>query len=340
MTREQRRRENDAARVWTGGYRPYDLVKEASIAFGVVLTLAVVLAILFSSPDVSPSTIQQWSRTDPVDFVTTAVGELDGSSGTATYGPPYNHNSPGQHLAFVYLQKWLGVGHPINAARDFVLAPLGTITGQPALRAALSTYAAAPAKQQAAWTSAYEAALAKAKVAPGGGVLLPAGDYGPVSTLMDSLLRFAQGGGLDGALLTSSHFYQTDYTKILMLLADGSNLDNRAQAEHLAGDQWGMMNETGSYPGQVWLWLYTFWYQIKPFSTSNNADTLVMAVMGVMSLAFVLIPFLPGIRDLPRRIPIYRLIWRRHYESLQPPAPTVETPPIPPAPPPSPIPSG
>ena len=331
MTREQRRRENDAARVWTGGYRPYDLVKEASIAFGVVLALAVVLAILFSSPDVSPSTIQQWSRTDPVDFVTTAVSELDGSSGTATYGPPYNHNSQGQHLAFVYLQKWLGVGHPINAARDFVLAPLGTVTGQPALRTALSTYAAASAKQQAAWTSAYTAALAKAKPAPGGGVVLPAGDYGPVALLMDSLLRLAQGGGLDGALLTSSHFYQTDYTKILMLLADGSTLDNRAQAEHLGGDQWGMMNETGSYPGQVWLWLYTFWYQIKPFSTSANADVLVMAVMGVMSLAFVLIPFLPGIRDLPRRIPVYRLIWRRHYESLQPPPPTAETPTVPPA---------
>ena len=80
-----------------------------------------------------------------------------------------------------------------------------------------------------------------------------------------------------------------------------------------------MMNETGSYPGQVWLWLYTFWYQIKPFSTSANADILVMGVMGVLSLAFILIPFLPGVRDLPRRIPIYKLIWREHYRS--PPSP-------------------
>ena len=68
-------------------------------------------------------------------------------------------------------------------------------------------------------------------------------------------------------------------------------------------------------PGQVWLWLYTFWYQIKPFSTSANADILVMAVMGVLSLAFILIPFLPGVSDLPRRIPIYKLIWRDHYRA-------------------------
>ncbi len=60
-------------------------------------------------------------------------------------------------------------------------------------------------------------------------------------------------------------------------MADGGVLTNRAQQQHLLGPQWGMMNETGSYPGQTWLWLYTFWYQIKPFSTSANADILVMA---------------------------------------------------------------
>jgi hypothetical protein len=40
--------------------------------------------------------------------------------------------------------------------------------------------------------------------------------------------------------------------------------------------------------------------------------------MGVLSLAFILIPFLPGARDLPRRIPIYKLIWREHYRTQQP----------------------
>lgn len=90
-------------------------------------------------------------------------------------------------------------------------------------------------------------------------------------------------------------------------------LTNRATAQGLTGSQWGMMNETGTYPGQVWLWLYTFWYQIKPFSTSPYADLLVMAVMGILSVLLVLVPFLPGIRDLPRRIPIYKQIWREHY---------------------------
>jgi hypothetical protein len=298
--RERRELETERYREWRGGYRSYDLVKEASIALGVILALCVVLTILFSSPDERPSTVQSWARGDPVDFVTTATTELNGSSGTGGYGPPYNHASSGQHMWFIHLQRWLGVSHPVDTAQDFVLAPLRAIPGQPALQAAVSSYEQAPAKQQTAWTSAYEKGLNKASASPAGSVTVPGTGYGPLPTMMRGLLSFAQAGGLDGALLTSRHFYQTDYTKPLLCMADGSVLSDRAQAEHLLGSQWGMMNETGSYPGQVWLWLYTFWYQIKPFSTSANADILVMAVMGLLSLALVLIPFIPGVRATPR----------------------------------------
>ncbi|HZU60868.1 MAG TPA: hypothetical protein VE983_07875, partial [Solirubrobacteraceae bacterium] len=224
--------------------------------------------------------------------------------------------SDGQHLWFIHLQKWLGVDHPVNTAQDFVLAPLRSIPGQPGLQAAVSAYQTASPKQQAAWTTAYEKGLTKATAA-NGSITVPGSGYGPLPVMMRGLLTFAQGGGLDGALLTSRQFYQTDYTKPLLLLADGSMLSDRAQAEHLLGEQWGIMNETGSYPGQVWLWLYTFWYQIKPFSTSSNADIDVMAIMTVLSLGLVLIPFLPGLRDIPRWIPLYRLIWRNHYRELR-----------------------
>ena len=301
---------------WRGGYRSYDILKEACIALAVVVAICLLLTIVFSSPDERPSTVQSWARTDPVDFVTTATSELDGSSTTAGYGPPYNHAADGQHIAFIYLAKWLGVSHPVDTAEDFVLAPLRAVTGQPALPTALSAYQSASSKQQTAWTTAYKNALGKAKANPDGSISVAAGSYGPLTAMMPALLSFAQAGGLDGALLTSKQFYQTDYTKPLLFMADGGVLSSRAQAEHLLGTQWGIMNETGSYPGQVWLWLYTFWYQIKPFSTSTNADILVMAAMGVLSLALILIPFIPGIRDIPRWIPIHKLIWREHYRSL------------------------
>jgi hypothetical protein len=318
MIRPRRRPADDGYSEWNGGYRSYDIVKEAAVALGVILALCVVLTILFSSPDETPSTVRSWARTNPVDFVTTATTQLDGSSGTAGYGPPYNHASDGQHMLFIRPQKWFGVSHPINTAEDFVLAPLRSITGQPALQAAVTTYESAPAEQQTAWTSAYENGLGKATAGSDGSTTVPGSGYGPLPTMMGGLLTFAQSGGLDGALLTSRQFYQTDYTKPLLFMADGSVLSDRAQAEHLLGDQWGIMNETGSYPGQVWLWLYTFWYQIKPFSTSANADILVLTIMGVLSLGLILIPFIPGVRDIPRWIPLYRVIWREHYRTTTP----------------------
>ncbi len=308
---------NEAARNWKGPYRPYDLIKELVIALGVVLGLVLILTILFSSPDDKPSTIQQWSQQMPVDFATTAVTELDGSSATATYGPPYNHNGDGQHAAFLHLQKWLGVSHPIDTARDYVINPLKSIPNDPALQSAVATYESASSKQQMAWTDAYTKALDKATTTPSGAVSVPAGDYGPVPTMMNSLLALAQSGGLDGNLLTGAQFYQTDYTKPLLYMADGGLLSMRAEQQHLLGSQWGMMNETGSYPGQTWLWLYTFWYQIEPFKSSANADILVWLVMAVLSVAFICIPFIPVVRDIPRWIPLSRWIWRDYYRTAR-----------------------
>lgn len=302
---------------WKGPYIRYDLVKEFAVALGVITGLVVILAILFSSPDAKPVTIQQWARSDPSDFVSTAVTELDGSSELASYGPPYNHTpGAGQKLGPFNLQSAAGVHFPINTSQDFVLNPLRSVPGDSALTRALGVYQAAPVAQQKAWTDAYTEALDKATF-PGGIPKLPPGDYGPVAPMMASLASLAATGGLDGALLNSNQFYQTNYTKPLLYLSGGSYFESKAEAEHLLGTQWGMMNETGSYPGQVWLWLYTFWYQVAPFNTSTNADAQIWFLMMVLSLVFICIPIIPGLRSLPRYLGVHRLIWRDHYRRVE-----------------------
>jgi hypothetical protein len=214
------------------------------------------------------------------------------------------------------VQRIAGAQTPIDTAKDFVINPLRRAPNNPALTQALATYQAAPAAQQKRWTDAYGKALKHAHFA-GGAVVVAPGDYGPVAPMMSSLLGMASTGGLDGVLLSGPQFYATDYTKPLLLMNDGSVLMDRADKEHLLGDQWGMMNETGSYPGQVWLWLYTAWYQIEPFKSSDNADALVWALMAVLTLAFICIPFIPGLRSLPRHLRVYRLIWRDHYRNAE-----------------------
>jgi hypothetical protein len=297
------------------GTRPYDLVKEFTVALVVVLVLTVALAAVFSSPDRPPLTIATWATTDPGDFTATALSELEGTSGTAQYGPPYNTASQGQKLGPLALASLAGVTRPIDTAAVYVLDPLADAPHPATVTAALNTYNAAGADQQATWTGNYDNALSKANDSTSA---VPRGDYGPVPVLLGQLLAQARGGALDGQLLSESgSFYQTDYTLPLLFLADGSYLASLAGQDHLAGDQWGMMNETGNYPGQAWLWLYTFWYQIHPYSTSANGDALVLGTMAVLTLVLVFVPFIPGLRSIPRLIPIYRLIWRQHYRDLQ-----------------------
>jgi hypothetical protein len=303
---------NDA-RPWAGPWRPYDVLKELVVALVVVAVLVAGLAVIFGSPDEQSVTLQGWARAAPTDFAMTAVTELDGTSGSASYGAPYNRNGPGQKLGPLALQRWAGVTIPVDASNDFVVNPLRAVPGDARLAAALATWDRASADRRTKWASAYDTALQQAPGNEASRVV--AGGYGPVPTMVSRLLNLARSGGLDGALLAQGRFYQTDYTKPLLFMADGSYLESLAADQHLLGTQWGMMNETGRYPGQAWLWLYTVWYQIKPFSTSGNADALVWALMMLLTLVLVLVPFIPGIRSIPRWIPVHRLIWRSYYRS-------------------------
>jgi hypothetical protein len=308
----------DDSAPWPGPFVRYDLVKELVVALVVMAGLAVILTILFSSPDDSPTTIQSWAKADPGDFLTTAVTELNRTSEIAEYGPPYN-NTPDatQKIGPIDLQSWAGVKIPIDTAQNYAIEPLKEIPADPHLKLSLAAYQAATPKLQEAWTGAYEEALPNARFARGVPIL-PAGRYGPVAPMMAALLGLAQSGGLDGALVAGNHrFYQTNYTKPLLFLSGGGYFEERAEGQHLLGTQWGMMNETGGYPGQVWLWLYTFWYQVEPFKESPNADALIFALMGILSLAFVCIPFIPGLRTLPRHLRVYRAIWRDHYREVE-----------------------
>jgi hypothetical protein len=297
---------------WRGPNREYDLVKEFVIALVAVALVTIGLAAVLSSPDEKQITLQSWAQAAPGDFVTTAAGELAGSTTSAGYGPPYNTAGDGQSIGPIALQKWAGVRNPVDSAQDFVVGPL-SLAPVPATATALAAWKAASGDQQTKWASAYSDALGKADNDP---AKVAAGDYGPVPVMTAALLDMAKNGVLDADLVDpAAGFFRTDYTKPLLFLADGGYLADTAGSHQLHGDQWGMMNETGNYPGQPWLWLYTFWYQVPPFTSAwaSSADAIIWGLMGILSLALILVPFIPGLRSIPRYVPIYRLIWRDYY---------------------------
>ena len=300
-----------AGRPWKGAAREYDLFKELTIGVIFVTLLVIASAAIFSSPDDAAVSLKSWAVAQPADFVATATAELGGTSDTAGYGPPYNSTPDAtQTLGPIDLQSLAGVAIPIDTAHDFVIGPLETLPAPPI---EAGTWTNATADQQASWTSAYSDALAAADGGDPANVPASA-DYGPVPALTADLLTMAQQGSLDSVLQSQGSFYNTDYTRAVLFLGDGAYLNDLATGLHLSGDQWGMMNETGNFPGQSWLWLFSFFYQIEPFASLPNADIVVAGLVGILTLLLVLVPFIPGLRTLPRLIPIHRLVWKDYYK--------------------------
>ena len=192
-----------------GGVRMvrYDLVKELVLAVAGVGILAILGALIVSSPDVPPVTIAAWSQADPVNFVTTATGELAGTTTSTAYGNPYNTGGPGQAWGPIAPQKWLGTRIPIDSANTFVIQPLLRASfSNAALGTAVDTWSKASTDQQGKWLDVYNKALAAATVKDGG-VAVATGDYGPLPVMMANLLGVAQSGGLDGLLQVNGRFY-------------------------------------------------------------------------------------------------------------------------------------
>ena len=352
--------------TWTGLERRYDLIAEGTIAVVIVTVLCIVAAILWGSPNggltypkgpSSPAgqafSAKYWDTSDPSDFAQTAVQELLGGTTTAGYGPPFNTTS-GASQEFLGIKpaevakSVFGLTLPINTAEDFVLAPVSQLAApsSPAVASAVSRYKAAggdlspgvpgsqvPSAQQATWLNNYAKALAGSGAAfTPTSVTVPAGNYGPVPMIIKAEMLIAHDGSLDGYFQGSQQQLSTNTTNATMFYSDGSLWGNIAEAQGVAGDQWGVMNELWNFPGQVWLWLYAGMYQVPVMNAANNSNLdldvgLLMIVFGFLLPMFA--PWIPGINRIPRWIPLYKIIYRKYYQDAgsgsPPAAPTSAT---------------
>ena len=228
----------------------------------------------------------------------------------------------------------MGLTQPINTAKDFVLAPLSAVVApyDPAVSSAVRQYQGAGGSrlegvaadklisdQQAGWLKAYTAALAKG-TADNGRLTMAPGDYGPVPTLVQAELSIARSGALDGYLTSNSGTQlTTNPYKSTMFFGDGTLWSTVAKGQGLTGAQYGVMNELWNYPGQFWLILYAVPYHIPAIGKSPAADlwvgTLIVIVGMLLQLA---LPWIPGLRDIPRALPLYKVIYRRYYRKSHP----------------------
>ena len=301
--------------------KPYDLIREGLVVLSVVFVVVVVLAALFGSPDYPTVRAQDVANADPLALVRTGVDILAGNSSLQDYGPPYSANPENaQQVLNVAPADWFGVTHPIDPSSDLVLNPLQRAAFlNNDVKAALNDYQSATDAQRQEWLASYTTALDSATVSDGQ-VLLPAGQYGPVAPLMQGLLDLGRSGLLEGALESGSSLpYRLDSTRSLLFFQDG--VDHKvAQQLDMLGEQWGMSHETGNYPGGWWLWPVVFLYQVPSIANSANADLLAGLIAAVGFMALFFLPFIPLLRDVPKRLAVHKIIWRDWYAQAAKPA--------------------
>jgi hypothetical protein len=277
------------------GYWKYPII-------ALVLAVALVLLGVFAgSPDSPRATIVGAARQDPGGAALAFTQELAGTSASAA-----NQNE-------------FGLGPP---GEVFVTGPLGSFA--PLLggnvAAALARYRSAPAGQQAAWAGNYLKALDSIAPQPaGGGEMETAaspdyakigtlhGDFGPVPVLVQADVRLAQGGQLEQYLVGLHPGHSLHLVTIW--LYDHPKMLSDAVANGLTDDQWGMVKERDYTVGPWYLILPAIIHVEFPGGVTGTGFilwNLLFALIFIFAL-----PLVPGVRSLPQKLRLGRLIARR-----------------------------
>jgi hypothetical protein len=275
------------------GYWKYPII---ALALAVVLGL---LGVFGGSPNSPRATIAATSRQDPGGAALAFTQELAGTSASAGNEKEFGLGPPGE----------LFVTGPLAS-----FAPLlgGNVT------AALATWRAAPASQQAAWANNYLMALDKITPASMEGGIETAmspdyskigtlhGDFGPVPTLVKADVQLARSGHLEQYLEGREPGHTLHLATIW--LYDHPKMLSDAVANGLTDDQWGMVKER-DYPVGPWYLIIPAIIHVK-FPSGVTGTGFVLWNLAVALIFIFALPLVPGIRSLPRKLRLQRGIAR------------------------------
>ncbi len=283
---------------------PAHLVRHAFWKYPViavaVLAAITTLAAILGSPDWPRDQIAGVATKDPGGAILAFTQELDGTA-----------------------SSWGNTGEVGRTPdRLFVLGPLQAfepLLGSQIADAVRQYEQASPAQRQA-WSSGYDRALMtitpQVPGAMGSMGTTPSpdyprlasltGDFGPVPVLTQASLRLAQGGYLDMYLMDQMPGHSEHLATIW--LYDEPQMLNTAIAQGLTDDQWGMVKERGFPVGPWYLILPAIIHVVLPGGANGLGFTLWNAALALVFLLAV--PLLPGLRSLPQRLRLYRLVYR------------------------------
>ncbi|MDE2312277.1 MAG: cytochrome b N-terminal domain-containing protein [Patescibacteria group bacterium] len=257
---------------------------------GVLVALAVVLALVFPSPLMEPVSIQGLATHEPVLVAQTLVDEYSQKSDTATYLDsidPYSYDTKDIYVAKPYAAYVASI-HGVDEWKIFQQQPAETQQRQvDAVNTYLQTLDSASQLPKVGTTDARQ----------------------PFFFVIYSLVAMAQNGSyqkfVDGLNPNATPTYS------LRFLSDTGALEDEASQLHITTEQWGMIREAGNKipPGAWWL---------APLGLLNHTvlandargDRDGAEILGLLMLILILFPYIPYLNRLPEKLHIAQWIWK------------------------------
>jgi ubiquinol-cytochrome c reductase cytochrome b subunit len=250
----------------------------------ILATVIIILAKIFPSPFILPTTIADVAKSDPSLVAVTLVKELAHTSDTATYSDnidPYTYDTAQVYVIQPY-QQLLQAQTSADSLAMFNIQD--KITQQTELQSAADYFS-------------------------NNGQTNPQ-DQNPAIAVASALANMAKGGLYEAAL--QKEVSQGDNrTFITRFLADTGVMDAKAQDLKMTTDQYGMLREEkGVLPPGAW-WLAPLGVLDHTILANDpNQDRDGAEILGLMVLLLIAFPYIPYLNRLPEKIGLDKFIWK------------------------------
>jgi hypothetical protein len=278
-----------------------------------MLVVVAVVAAAIGSPNYPRDTLAGAAKADPAGFILSFTQELGGMSPSASNAQENGVGDPGE----TFVMGPLRAAAPILG--DFQVEGLPSVKVSD-LRAAVTSYDSASADQRMSWSGNYDKALGTITAESSqmgsamSGPMSPdlskigalRGDFGPVPTLVESDLYLAANGYLQQYLEALDPGHSLHLVNIC--LYDHPAMLNTAIDQGLTDDQWGMVKERNFSVGPWYLFVPAVFHVYFPGGSTGQG--FVLWNLGFALILLFVLPLVPGVRDLPRYLKLYRFIYR------------------------------
>lgn len=248
--------------------------------------LVVALAIVFPSPLILPTTVEDVADQAPSLAAGTIVSEMARTSGTAAYMDnidPYSYDTRSVYVAVPYRQY------------------LGLKGGSDRL---------AELNAEDAATRAENIKAAQSYFSSGGVLSSGPSQPNPAIAIASDLAAMAQDGLYSEALQGEEGPDGLNGTYVDRFLSDTGIMDVRAKELGMRTSQYGMLHEeSGNLPGAWWLAPIGL-LDHTVLANDPNQDRDGAEILGLLALIFMAFPYIPFLNRLPEKLRLDKVIWK------------------------------